>query len=197
MQLMYRDEYDALRKGAIVVEQDGYGEKVLLLDDGTYIKLFRRKSWLSKSTLVPPAKRFAANAKSLQLLGIPCPQVINVFRLTLPHRSCVHYMPLAGTTLREIRRKEPELWTSEEITKLARFVNHLHVLGVYFRSLHLGNIVLCPDGNLGLIDISDMRCIGRSLSQRLRQRNIQHLLRYSKDWPEHDRKLLLNQLPAS
>tara|TARA_R110002124_G_scaffold285001_1_gene462984 strand:+ start:1155 stop:1358 length:204 start_codon:yes stop_codon:yes gene_type:complete len=48
--------------------------------------------------------------------------------------------------------------------------------------LHLGNIILTPQGELGLIDISDMRCLNRPLSKRMRTRNYHHLLRYEEDW---------------
>ena len=39
-----------------------------------------------------------------------------------------------------------------------------------------------PDGELGLIDISDLRCAGRPLSEGMRNRNYRHLLRYEQDW---------------
>src|SRR5690606_35574721 len=68
--------------------------------------------------------------------------------------------------------------------RLAEFITHLHECGVYFRSLHMGNIVLTPDNQLGLIDISDMRCLGRPLSRRMRDRNYRHLLRYENDWQQ-------------
>jgi hypothetical protein len=186
MQSLSRGQYDAWRRDAQVLEEDSHGEKVLRLADGTFLKLFRRKSWLSKTTLYPPAKRFADNAAELQRLGVPCPRVIQLYRLSAPYRSVVHYEPLPGQTLRQLLSNDTSLDQLELFARLAEFITHLHDLGVYFRSLHMGNIVLTPDNALGLIDISDMRCLGRPLSRWMRNRNYQHLLRYEQDWVKVD-----------
>ena len=182
MQPLSREQYGAWYADAQVIEQDGHGEKVLRLADDTFLKLFRRKSWLSKTAFYPPARRFADNAVELQRLGIPCPQIIQLYRLRHPYRSVVHYHPLPGETLRHLLQQNPSLDQLDLFARLAEFITHLHDLGVYFRSLHMGNIVLTPDNEFGLIDISDMRCLGRPLSQWMRDRNYQHLLRYESDW---------------
>lgn len=182
MQSLSSEQFAAMRKDAEVVERDGHGEKVLRLSDGSYLKLFRRKSWLSKTVLFPPAARFAANAAELERLGIPCPRIISLYKLSNPYRSVVHYEPLEGTTLRQLLNEHPSLEQLELFGMLAELITHLHELGVYFRSLHLGNIVLTPAGELGLIDISDMRCLRKPLSRRMRDRNYRHLLRYENDW---------------
>ena len=184
MQPLSQDQYDSWRQHAQVLEKDKYGEKVLRLADGTFLKLFRRKSWFSKTAFYPPAKRFADNAQALQRLGIPCPEVIQLYRLDNPYRSVVHYHPLAGDTLRQLLNNDSDLDQLELFARLAEFITHLHDLGVYFRSLHMGNIVLTPENELGLIDISDMRCLGRPLSRWMRDRNYQHLLRYEQDWEQ-------------
>ena len=182
MQPLSREQYNLWRANAQVLEEDGHGEKVLCLADGTFLKLFRRKTWLSKTAFYPPAQRFAANAAELQRLGVPCPQVIQLYQLSHPYRSVVHYAPLMGETLRQLLRRDSNLDQLALFAQLAEFITRLHELGVYFRSLHMGNIVLTPDNQLGLIDISEMRCLGRPLSRRMRDRNYQHLLRYENDW---------------
>tara|TARA_R110000751_G_scaffold122898_6_gene223565 strand:+ start:2206 stop:2790 length:585 start_codon:yes stop_codon:yes gene_type:complete len=182
MQPLSRDQFDAMRLGASVLEEDGHGVKVLRLADGTFLKLFRRKSWLSKNAFFTPAQRFAENASLLQHRNIPCPQIIALYNLPDPYRSVVHYSPLAGNTLRQLLNDSRGIESFELLMNLATFVTSLHDKGVYFRSLHLGNIVLTPDNEFGLIDISDMRCLNRPLSKRLRARNYQHLLRYEQDW---------------
>lgn len=188
MQILTTEQYTFWREKAQVLEQDYYGEKVLLLADGTMLKLFRRKTWLSKTAFFTPAKRFATNAKELQRRDIPCPVVIKLYRMKHPYRSVVHYFPLAGNTLRQLLRGGYQTEQEALFKKLAQFITALHDLGVYFRSLHMGNIVLTPNGDLGLIDISDMRCFRNPLSRRLRNRNYHHLLRYKEEWatvPEH------------
>jgi len=182
MQLLSNEQFQAWRQGAQVLEQDGHGEKVLILKDGTFLKLFRRKSWFSKTVFYPPAERFADNAQQLSSLGIPCPSVVGLYKMHHPHRSVVHYEPLAGETLRALLNQDSSLEQIELFAQLATFITELHELGIYFRSLHLGNIVLTPKGELGLIDISDMRCLGKPLSNGMRNRNYQHLLRYESDW---------------
>lgn len=182
MKKLSHDEFVAWSEAAKVLEKDRYGVKVLHLADGTFLKLFRRKSWLSKTTFFPPAKRFAANAAELHRLGIRCPVVLGLYHMTDPYRSIVHYQPLEGITLRQLLNEQPTVEQIELFADLASFITTLHDLGVYFRSLHLGNIVKTPDGALGLIDISDMRCLGKPLSKGMRRRNYQHLLRYEDDW---------------
>lgn len=186
MQALDSAQYERLRENAEVLERDGHGEKVLRLADGTFLKLFRRKSWLSKTAFYPPARRFADNAAELERLGIPCPHVLQLYRMSHPYRSVVHYEPLPGLTLRQLLAQNPSLDQLELFARLAEFITRLHDLGVYFRSLHMGNIVLTPDNELGLIDISDMRCLGRPLSRWMRDRNYQHLLRYEQDWAQVD-----------
>lgn len=191
MKKLSREEFEAWKQGANVIEQDGHGEKVLQLADGTFLKLFRRKTWFSKTAFFPPAKRFADNAAELHKLGIPCPDVIALYQLNAPYRSLVHYQPLAGTTLRHLLNQQPSIEQIELFSELADFITRLHDLGVYFRSLHLGNIVRTPEGQLGLIDISDMRCLGKPLSKGMRSRNYQHLLRYEEDWALVDPAIFL------
>lgn len=189
MRLMTQETFSNLTVGCTVIERDGYGEKVLKLVDGTFLKLFRRKSWLSKTLFVPPAKRFADNAVELAKRQVPCPSVIDLFRLTSPYRSAVHYVPLDGRTLREILNSSKAEDQRTVLSRLPYFVDALHDAGVYFRSLHFGNVVVDDDGRFGLIDISDMRCFSSPLTRSMRKRNYQHLLRYEADWAKIDPQL--------
>jgi tRNA A-37 threonylcarbamoyl transferase component Bud32 len=179
MQALDHNAYLALREGAQVLEADGFGDKVLRLRNGNFLKLFRRKRLLTSAALFPYAQRFADNARALQQLAIPCPQVIAVYQLKNIQRDAVYYAPLEGQTLRQLF-DNPERAASLR-AQLGEFVAQLHARGVYFRSLHLGNIVLTPDHSLGLIDIADLKCQRRTLSVGKRLRNFQHMLRYSQD----------------
>ena len=179
MQSLDHNAYLALREGAQVLEADGFGDKVLRLHNGNFLKLFRRKRLLTSAALFPYAQRFAANACALQERAIACPQVIAVYQLKSIQRDAVYYAPLQGQTLRQLC-DNPEQGASLR-AQLGEFVAQLHASGVYFRSLHLGNIVLTPDNHLGLIDIADLKCQRRALSLGKRLRNFQHMLRYSQD----------------
>ncbi len=177
MKKLSKEAYLTLREGAKVIESDTHGDKVLILADGTYLKLFRVKRLLTSARLSPYSTRFSKNATKLVKLGIPTLNVNAVYRIPAIRRTAVHYYPLTGSTLRNLQN-------GIDITladKLGRFFRELHDKGVYFRSLHFGNIVLTPENQLGLIDISDMKLHGKSLSDKLRIRNFNHLFHYTDD----------------
>lgn len=179
MQAIDHSTYEVLREGAHVLEADGSGEKVLKLADGRMLKLFRRKRLLSSALFYPYAQRFANNTRALEQRGILCPTVIAVYRIPSIQRDGVYYSPLEGTTVRHLQTSAEEADALR--TQLGAFIARLHEKGVYFRSLHFGNVVLTPENHLGLIDIADLRCQKRTLSDSKRLRNFAHLLRYKED----------------
>ena len=183
MQKLDHTDYLALRENCKVIEQDGFGDKVMILQDGTFLKLFRRKRLITSAAIWPYAQRFADNAKKLEELGIPCPKIIQVYRIPSIERDAVHYHPLPGTTLRDLYSGDAE-YPDDLRERFLKFVAHIQDLGVYFRSIHLGNVVLTPEGELGLIDISDMKIFRRPLSKWQRKRNQEHVSRntYDKKW---------------
>lgn len=191
IKLEYQD-FLALREGAKVLERDPTGDKVLRLADGTFIKMFRRKRLISSAAWYPYAQRFADNAAALAGLGIPSPRVIAVYRIADIGRDAVHYHPLEGTTLRELWRNGLPPERERKLKKAFNgFVAHLHDLGVYFRSLHLGNVIVTPEGELGLIDISDLRVHRRPLGRFLRARNLRRMENTVGDCDWLDHQLLL------
>ncbi|MDX5362660.1 MAG: lipopolysaccharide kinase InaA family protein [Pseudazoarcus pumilus] len=193
MKPISQDTWQELRRDAVPVERDGHGEKVLLQPDGTYIKLFRRKRLLSSAAWSPYAQRFADNSEALQRRGIPCPQVIEIFRIGEIARDAVHYHPLPGQTLRNLLHKPMEAPDRGYLrVALNLFVRRLHDLGIYFRSLHLGNIVLTPGGELGLIDISDLRVHRRPLSMFWRKRNLNRMEGFPEEREWLDRAIILD-----
>jgi len=180
MQKLDYADYQVLRQGAQVIEADGHGEKVLLLPNGDFLKLFRRKRMITSAALFPYAQRFASNTVALRNRDIPCPQILAIYRVVEIERDVVHYAPLPGDTLRQrITGATPP--PRALLTQFATFVAELHARGVYFRSLHLGNVVVTPDDELGLIDIADLRTYPWALRKSLCLRNFQHMLRYEED----------------
>lgn len=173
---MTQEEFLALSEGATRLEGDRHGAKVLALPDGTIIKLFRRKRVISSAALFPYASRFVRNAEKLQKLGVPVPEVLGVARIQGMGRDMVHYRPLPGRTLRELSEEGLSAERLEALkAQFTRFVIGLHDNGVYFRSLHLGNVVLTPEGQLGLIDFSDLRVYPWRLGAYLRARNMRRM----------------------
>jgi tRNA A-37 threonylcarbamoyl transferase component Bud32 len=173
-------EYDALVAGAEILEEDANGLKVVILSDGTFLKLFRIKGVFSSTWIRPHATRFADNVAVLNSLRIPVPNVVETFWVAHRKNSAVQYEPLKGQTLRDLCSQEGR--NSETLVKrVAEFIAGIHDKGVYFHSLHLGNILMLEDGSLGLIDVSDMKIQKKKLSFKKRIRNLTHLIRYAQD----------------
>lgn len=175
-----RTALQQLLDGARVIERDAHGVKVAILPDGNFLKLFRVKNTLSLAWLRPYSLRFCRNAARLQRLGYATVTVREHLRIRGSRLSGVIYAPLAGATLRELIHSGA---VDEALCRrIGAFIARLHGDGVYFRSLHSGNIVLTPGGEPGLIDIADMRFHRRALSDGLRRRNWRHLFRYAQDF---------------
>lgn len=181
MRALAYSDYQALRSDAEVIEADFFGDKVLRLTDGNFMKLFRRKRLISSAALYPYAKRFANNALTLHKRGIPCPNVLETYRVSDIARDVVHYQPLPGSTLRQLIAEPEHFNDAALLRKFGRFVAELHNQGIYFRSLHLGNVVMTPENEFGLIDIADMKTLRRPLRKSLCLRNFQHMRRYKND----------------
>ena len=174
--------FKTMTTSASVLESDGLGAKVLKLSDGSFLKLFRKRSLFSSETLKPYAKRFAENAKKLRTLNFISPEIIQLYSLTDPiNATAVHYKPLPGNTL----RNELSISSAERrqflIRKFGELLARMHESGVYFRSAHLGNILVQPDDQFGLIDLADMRISRFKLSLSKRRRNLKHISRYQED----------------
>lgn len=186
MKTLNQEKYQTLREGAEVLAADGHGDKVLRLKNGHIMKLFRRKRLFSSALIYPYGKRFADNVKELTKLGIPTVKGLSLYRVPSISRIAVEYQPLLGESLDdEIKRG---VFGDQQIQKFGAFLSKLHKLGVYFRSIHLGNVIVTPEGQLGLIDVSDMKVYRRPLPPSLCTRNIRHFCRY----PEHAKALFPN-----
>ena len=107
-------------------------------------------------------------------------------------RDAVFYRPLVGTTLRALVQRGLDAEDERRLKRLfTGFAIRLHSLGIYFRSLHLGNVVLTPAGELGLIDFSDLRVYRRPLPAFLRRRNLRRMLEIPGECAWIDREAIL------
>lgn len=181
------EEYKALRHGSQLIVRDGHGEKVLRVNDGSFLKLFRVKRWYSFANFKSYAVQFAENAEKLKRTGVATVNVSHVYQIPSIERSAVHYQPLAGDTVSDICLDNSR-FTDEFVGCLGAYFAELHKLGVLFRSIHLGNIVITEDNHFGLIDIADLTIGKKALSLRQRRRNFPHLLRERSDYPQLRRK---------
>lgn len=178
MRIVTANEWQQWLDGGEVIERDGRGPKVVRLEDGRLLKIFRprRRLWLAR--LTPQARRFAANAAGLQARGVDTPSVGECFWLDRAQAvSACLYQPLPGVSLDRLYRQSRKQFDAL-LPALAAFIHSLHRRGIYFRSLHLGNVLLLPDGGLGLIDFLDLRLKRGPLGRALVRRNLAHLRGY-------------------
>lgn len=178
VQTVSADEYAGWLLQYRVLEKDRRGPKVLRCDNGDYLKVFRIKRAVTLSRVLDPARRFCRSALRIAQRGIPTVTPVTVYRIPHLNRWAVRYAPLAGDTLRDLLSRGP--LQPAVLTGVGRFIAGLHRQGVYFRSLHPGNIVLTPAGEFGLIDVLDchFNAFGRPLSRAQCQRNFAHFFRY-------------------
>ncbi len=181
MQPLSADAYQGLVHNATQLEADGHGPKVLRLADGSFLKIFRRKRLISSEAFRPYAKRFAENAKILHAAGVPVPRVIALYRIETPQRTAVRYEGLPGITLRQAMREASTDERERLVEQFGQLLALLHEAGIYFRSLHLGNVMLLPDQRLGLIDFADMHCGHSPMPMFKRRRNLKHMQRYEQE----------------
>lgn len=163
-----------------VLEKDGRGPKVVALDSGLFLKIFHTRRHPILARLQPAARRFAENAERLRLAGIAVPRVVETFWLDRQAglSGCL-YEPLPGLSVEQVYTTAPQQ-SLQLLDSLARFIHRLHQQGIYFRSLHLGNILQLPNGDYGLIDVLDLRQKRRPLNSWQVRRNFQHLQHYLK-----------------
>jgi hypothetical protein len=172
------EEYDAMVSDATVLQTDHFGPKVFALSDGSILKLFTPRPLLSSATLYPYAKRFARNAQKLRVRRVPTVEMIDIALITHRKLHCVRYRPLPGRTLRSLGKEDAGL-PKDLVRRFAAFVAGLHEQGVYFRSFHLGNVIVTDDGRFGLIDIADLWTRSRPLTRKQRIRNISRIYRFA------------------
>jgi len=174
------NEYEQLIAKSVVLEQDRRGIKVIKISDGRIVKFFRQKRLLSSARLKSYASRFVDHARALKKLGFDTVEVEDVYYCSAVKRSMVFYNPLPGQTLRDVLVNQDKI--DSVMALFVVFYAELHNRGVYFRSIHLNNVIISDAlATLGLIDIADMKIYSKSLSKNIRLRNFRHLLRYHID----------------
>jgi hypothetical protein len=180
METLTAEQYKELCSNAEIVQKDAYGPKVLRLADGQMVKIFRRKSFFSSALFRPYAGRFRKNAYRLSELGIRTVRVNRLCRCPSPARHLVFYQPVRGITLRDFLTENPA--NVSILEDFAAYLAELHAKGIYFRSIHFGNVIVLPDSaGFALIDVADLSFRPAPLDFKLSLRNFRHFLRYRED----------------
>lgn len=152
--------------------------KVLETKNNEILKLFHPRSKSFSSNLYKPyALRFRSNAKRLTALGFIAPHVTKVQYCPEIKTHIVSYNKLPGKTMDAlITTGHPD-----QIQQVIAFIARLHDKGIFFRSLHLSNLLQQGDGSFAMIDITDIRFKNRRLPLHLRYRNLKHVLLHKED----------------
>ena len=175
-------ELNYLTEGGTILETEGPLFKVMLLPNRRIVKLFRRKRLISSQIWLKHASRFEKNARELKRRGFITVEVESVFNVPEVGRQGVLYNLLEGDTLRDWLPRQDDDVCQAKFEKFGAFIADMHRKGILFRSLHLGNVLVLPDGEFGIIDIADMSfrtkgCL--TLGQRIR--NFHHMNRDNRD----------------
>lgn len=179
MRTINRVEYRRLTQGATPFGGDFAFDNVLLTPDGVVVKRLRTRGPYSSYFIRSQAESFKRNAERLKQLGIVTVAVLDVLDYPDEERHLVTYRRLPGLTLKEVMHQGSE--TGSRLLAFAAYVARLHRKGIYFRSLHFGNVLVQAGDVFGLIDVVDMRFRRRALYPWMRGRNIRHLFRRPED----------------
>lgn len=182
-QLLLTDYQNILAQSQVLLSGKR-GPRLLMTQDGCIIKLFPQRKWLSSNRLIPYANRFVKNAERLAQLDIASVQPIAHGKIKGTSTHFVKYEKLPGQDVRDILQNGSSI---NILGKIAHFVGRLHQQGVFFRGIHLGNILQQPNDAFALIDITSVKFKSKPLSLRCRKRNLQHLLDYTEDKPFFDK----------
>jgi len=179
MKTISKQQLKNLCKNGTCIDSIGEYPSVIIHPDGTITKLWKRKkSLFSSDRFRSYAQRFIDNATGLTAKGINVPDILNHAVLEGERISIVSYRALPGNSIRDLLKDSPE---RVDIPALGRYILSLHDKGIFFRSIHFGNIILLPDNNYGLIDITDVRYYKNPVPLRRRAVNLATPLRYSDD----------------
>ena len=105
--------------------------------------------------------------------------MLKLYHVTSTRLSAIRYSPLPGKTIKDIMKAG--LLDEALAYQVGEFIAKVHALGIYFRGLHIGNIVLTPNGDLGLIDVSELSIYTYKLGAYRRLRNFARFWRSKQD----------------
>jgi hypothetical protein len=172
-------QFDRLMQGAIPDSSHDNLQRLVRMHDGQLAKAFECGRFFSSNWWRPPSGRFVAVANELQRRGIHSADITQRYRLIMPKRDIVTYIPLEGIDLRQALRESNHAKTI--FNHFITFLVELHHKGIYFRGIHFGNVIVMPDDQFGLVDVVSTRFFNRPLTMAMRARNFRHFFQYRLD----------------
>ncbi|MGI9311679.1 MAG: hypothetical protein ACR2P7_09170, partial [bacterium] len=111
--------------------------------DGKVIKIFRQKGVFTSNRIVPYARRFERNAARLAALGVKSVAVERVAKCRELDLHLAVYPRLPGASIRELAG---DAEAQRALARLPGYLAELHRKGVYYKALHLGQILVLGGG---------------------------------------------------
>lgn len=181
MKIISIDEFYALCQQSdikVIKHLNDKRPKILETREGQIIKIFyARKKWFASWKNKRAAIKFCKNAKRLAANHILAPHIIDFLYCRGLNVYIVTYKKLPGENIRILtRRGERDI-----LADVAAFIAKLHQMGIFFRSLHLENLLYLGPGQIALLDITDVRFKHKSLNIFLRYRNLKHMFSIRQD----------------
>ena len=162
--------------GNVLARDDGF-LRAVRATDGRIWKQFRRKSLPSTAALWPYAKRFIRASRLLQQRGINTVTVRDIYKVTETGRHVVVYDELPGRSLRTALETDGV----QKLADFARYMAVLHERGIYFRSMHMDNVLVLDAGDFALIDVTHVTFHRQALNPWRRVRNFKPITSYAED----------------
>jgi hypothetical protein len=160
-----------------VEKADDLGHRKTFHKKNEIIKIFNVRGYLSSGFFNTYASRIIKNSIRLKEHEIPSIEITNELAFQYNNRlSGVSYKYIPGKTYRDLGNKI----TKEMITDLAKYISIIHKKGIYFRAMHLGNILL-HNKKLFLIDIAKIHFYPWSLFIFTRARAFRRMIKYQDD----------------
>lgn len=179
-QVLNAQEFTALWQKSKIVSQHGvYGPKVFVTPEGDYVKVFNPKKGVTKRRWFPKHLAFIRNIERLKRFDIETVHLKLIYYLSDTKSYAVRYAPLPGQDVRALVENGNEKVMPDFID----FLVNLHQKGIYFRGLHLGNVLKLPNGKFGLIDTADLYFKRAPLNIIHRVRNLAHMIKTKPDTP--------------
>ena len=160
-----------------VEKADDLGHRKTFHKKNEIIKIFNVRGYISSGFFNTYASRIIKNSIKLKDHEISSIEITNELAFQYNNRlSGVSYKYIPGKTYRDLGNKI----TKEMITDLAKYISIIHKKGIYFRAMHLGNILL-HNKKLFLIDIAKIHFYPWSLFIFTRARAFRRMIKYQDD----------------
>lgn len=160
-----------------IEKADDLGHRKTFHKKNEIIKIFNVRGLISSGFFNTYASRIIKNSLKLKIYDIPSIEITNELIFQYNKRlSGVSYKYIPGTTYRDLSHQI----TMDMITDLANYISNIHKKGIYFRAMHLGNILL-HNKKLFLIDIAKIHFYPWPLFVFTRARAFRRMIKYQDD----------------